>query len=107
VLGFVSPGYTLWDILIAPYSAVSQPMSGLGLGPTAPIMNGAFVLSGLLLLAGVTGVFDVHARVRGRVRAATVARGLSTKDGAAPRALVVPVIAEWHVGWSSRGGRSC
>lgn len=34
-LGVVSPGYTLWDIHIAPYSALSQPISGLGLGPTA------------------------------------------------------------------------
>lgn len=56
ILGVVSPGYTLWDIHIAPYSAVSQPISGLGLGPTGPLMNSAFVLSGLLLLAGVVGI---------------------------------------------------
>lgn len=56
ILGAVSPGYTLWDIHIAPYSAVSQPISGLGLGPTGPFMNGAFVLSGLLVLAGVVGI---------------------------------------------------
>ncbi len=56
-LGFLSPGYTLFDTLIAPYSPISQPVSGLGLGPTGPIMNAAFVLSGLLLLAGVVGVF--------------------------------------------------
>ena len=56
ILGVVSPGYTLWDIHIAPYSAVSQPISGLGLGPTGPFMNSAFVLSGLLLLGGVVGI---------------------------------------------------
>jgi hypothetical protein len=55
VLGFVSPGYTLWGARIAPYSAISQPFSGLGLGPTAPLMNAAFVISGLLLIAGVFG----------------------------------------------------
>jgi hypothetical membrane protein len=33
-------------------------VSGLGLGPTAPFMNTAFVLSGLLLLLGVFGTFQ-------------------------------------------------
>jgi hypothetical protein len=56
ILGLLSPGYTLWDIHIAPYSAVSQPISGLGLGPTGPFMNAAFVVSGLLLLAGIIGI---------------------------------------------------
>jgi Protein of unknown function (DUF998) len=58
VLGFLSPGYTLWGTRIAPYSPISQPVSGLGLGPTALYMNTAFVLSGLLLLAGVAGAFQ-------------------------------------------------
>src|SRR3712207_4953752 len=58
VLGFLSPGYRLFGILIAPYSPVSQPISGLGLGPTGPFMNAAFVLGGLMLLAGVIGVFQ-------------------------------------------------
>jgi hypothetical protein len=57
VLGFLSPGYTLFGTLIAPYSPLSQPISGLGLGPTGPFMNAAFVLGGLMLLAGVIGVF--------------------------------------------------
>lgn len=57
VLGFLSPGYTLYGTPIAPYSPISQPVSGLGLGPTGPFMNAAFVLSGLLLLAGVVGAF--------------------------------------------------
>src|SRR6202158_1655379 len=56
-LGFVSPGYTMWGVRVAPYSAVSQPLSGLGLGPTAPFMNAAFILSGLLMVAGALGVF--------------------------------------------------
>src|SRR4030081_3699406 len=56
VLGFVSPGYSLWGTRIAPYSAISQPLSGLGLGPTGPYMNAAFVLSGLLITAGVMGI---------------------------------------------------
>src|SRR5438067_11261302 len=56
VLGFLSPGFTLFGARIAPYSPVSQPISGLGLGPTGPFMNAAFVLSGLLLLAGEIGI---------------------------------------------------
>jgi hypothetical protein len=58
ILGFLSPGYTLFGTHIAPYSPISQPISGLGLGPTAPFMNAAFVLSGLLIMAGVVGIFQ-------------------------------------------------
>jgi hypothetical protein len=57
VLGFISPGYTMWGTRIAPYSAISQPLSGLGLGPTGPYMNATFILSGLLMVAGAVGVF--------------------------------------------------
>ena len=58
ILGELSPGYTAWGIRIAPYSPISQPISGLGLGPTAPFMNAAFVLTGLLTLVGVVGIFQ-------------------------------------------------
>src|SRR6266699_7132889 len=58
VLGFLSPGYTAWGTRIAPYSPISQGISGLGLGITAPFMNTAFVFSGLLILAGVVGIFQ-------------------------------------------------
>jgi hypothetical protein len=61
VFGFLSPGYRLFGTLIAPYSPISQPISGLGLGPTGPFMNAAFVLGGLMLLAGVIGVFQTMA----------------------------------------------
>jgi Protein of unknown function (DUF998) len=57
VLGFLSPGFTIFGTRIAPYSPVSAGVSGLGLGPTAPFMNAAFVLNGVLLAAGVVGVF--------------------------------------------------
>jgi hypothetical protein len=58
VLGFLSPGYTIFGTEIALYSPISQPISGLGLGTTAPFMNAAFVLSGILLMAGVIGVLQ-------------------------------------------------
>ncbi|MEV6258960.1 DUF998 domain-containing protein [Nocardia sp. NPDC051911] len=57
VLGFLSTGYTLFDHTYTHYSPVSQPVSGLGIGTTAPWMNTAFVLSGTLLIIGVLGVF--------------------------------------------------
>src|ERR1700676_583533 len=57
VLGFISPGYTMWGTRIAPYSVISQPLSGLGLGPTGPLMNATFILSGLLIVAGAVGIF--------------------------------------------------
>ena len=56
ILGALSPGYTVSGTWISPYSAISQPISGLGLGETARYMNTAFVISGVLLLAGVIGV---------------------------------------------------
>src|SRR5213592_695348 len=57
VLGLLSPGFTIFGTKIAPYSPVSAGISGLGLGPTAPFMNAAFVLNGLLLAVGVVGTF--------------------------------------------------
>lgn len=57
ILGFVSPGFTLWDMKVAPYSPVSHPISGLGLGVTGPTMNAAFVVSGILIMAGAVGIF--------------------------------------------------
>ncbi len=58
VLGFISPGFTIFGTVIQPYSPITTPLSGLGLGPTAPYMNGAFILGGLLTLAGVFGIFQ-------------------------------------------------
>jgi hypothetical protein len=77
ILGFLSPGYTLFGTLIAPYSPISQPISGLGLGLTGAFMNTAFVLGGLVLLAGVAGIFQIvrpsGRRPAGRVSAALLA----------------------------------
>ena len=56
ILGFVSPGFTMWDVTIAPYLPLSAAISGLGLGPTGPWMNAAFVASGLLIAIGAVGV---------------------------------------------------
>jgi hypothetical membrane protein len=68
-LGFISPGYTVSGTWISPYSPITQPISGLGLGRTAAYMNSAFIVSGLLLLAGVIGIvrsLPVHGRPLGR-----------------------------------------
>lgn len=58
VLGFVSPGFTIWGETIAPYSPISAGISGLGLGPTATWMNSAFIISGLLVIVGAIGAFE-------------------------------------------------
>jgi len=59
VLGIVSPGYTFFGHQFTEYSPISQPISGLGMGSTGPYMNAAFVVTGLILVAGVIGVFGV------------------------------------------------
>jgi hypothetical protein len=67
VLGYVSTGYTLFDHRFADYSPISQPISGLGMGATAPYMNAAFILGGLATVAGVIGVLrtiDAPGRLR-------------------------------------------
>lgn len=66
VLGIVSPGYELFGHVIAPYSPVSQPVSGLGLGPTGPWMNAAFLVGGLLVLAGTVATARSWRRFGGR-----------------------------------------
>lgn len=64
VLGAISPGYRLFDLVIEPYSPVSQPVSGLGLGVTAPWMNAAFVGGGALLLVGAAAARRAFPRGR-------------------------------------------
>lgn len=51
-LSFVSDGYTMWDITVTSYSSIAQPISGLGLGSTAPYMNTAFTGCGILVAFG-------------------------------------------------------
>ncbi len=58
VLGFVSPGFTIFGTVIKPYSAITTPLSGLGLGPTAPFMNAGFIVGGILTLIGAVGIFQ-------------------------------------------------
>jgi hypothetical protein len=52
VLGTLSSGYRMFDIVVPSYSPISQPVSGLGLGVTATAMKTAFVLSGLMVAVG-------------------------------------------------------
>ena len=73
VLGFLSPGFTMFGIEIKPYSPITTPVSGLGLGPTGPFMNAAFVLSGVLLLVGVIGVFQSIPELSARARRELIA----------------------------------
>jgi hypothetical protein len=78
VLGFLSPGFTIFGTKIAPYSPISAGISGLGLGPTAPVMNAAFMLNGLLLAVGVVGTFhSIRELSTGARWACTVLLGLA------------------------------
>jgi hypothetical membrane protein len=67
VLGFVSDGYTLWDEWIE-YSPISQPISGLGMGATAWVMNGSFVLLGVLVIVGASAICAELPGLTGPVR---------------------------------------
>jgi hypothetical membrane protein len=73
VLGFLSPGLVFAGSPLIPATPITAPISGLGLGPTGPFMNAAFVLSGILLVGGVFGVFTT----RDLSSAGTVARWAS------------------------------
>lgn len=57
ILGFVSSGFTIYGVTVSPYSPISAQISGLGLGSTAAYMNTAFVLTGILMLMGLIGIF--------------------------------------------------
>ena len=56
-LGFVSTGYTFFGHTFVDYSPLSQPISGLGMGSTAPYMNAAFIVTGLMLVVGLAGIY--------------------------------------------------
>ena len=77
VLGAVSPGYELFGNIIAPYSWISQPVSGLGLGPTGPWMNAAFIVGGALVLAGTVSTAGAWRRQGGRGTTAFVLMALT------------------------------
>lgn len=73
VLGSISSGYQMWDVVVPSYSPVSQPISGLGMSSTAPYMNTAFVSLGVLLILGAHGMFKNIPQLSPKARrAATV-----------------------------------
>jgi len=77
ILGAVSPGYELFGHTIAPYSWISQPVSGLGLGVTGPWMNTAFIVGGLLVVTGTLAAAPQWWRRGALGRAALVLMSLS------------------------------
>lgn len=80
-LGFLSPGYRLFDMVISGYSPVSQPISGLGLGVTGPWMNGAFIVCGVLVGTGLFFASLTWPRT-GRPRTQRAAAALMAASGA-------------------------
>ncbi len=68
VLGLLRPGYSI----------ISQPVSGLSVGPSAALMNGAFVLMGIFVAVGVVGIFQSIRELGAIARwSCTVLMGLS------------------------------
>ncbi|KAA9111466.1 DUF998 domain-containing protein [Microbacterium rhizomatis] len=72
VLGAISPGYELFGHVIAPYSWIAQPVSGLGLGVTAGWMNAAFIVGGVLVAAGTVAAIPRWRALGGRGTTAVV-----------------------------------
>jgi hypothetical protein len=59
VLGILQPPTRdMYGVMGGISGAISNPISGLGVGPEAQLFNAAFVLCGFLTLAGVVGVFQ-------------------------------------------------
>ncbi len=59
VLGLMRPATkNAWGVSGGVTGMITQPFSGLGLGPNGTLFNAAFVVSGLLILAGLVGVFQ-------------------------------------------------
>lgn len=60
ILGLMRPDTkNEWGVSGGIAGMITQPFSGLGLGPNGALFNTAFLLSGLLIMAGVFGVFQV------------------------------------------------
>ena len=59
VLGVLQPATrNMFGVMGGVSGAISNPISGLGVGPHAQLFNASFVLCGLILLAGVISVFQ-------------------------------------------------
>ena len=82
VLGNLNDGYVLFDTVVTTYSAVSQPISGLGLGSTAAAMNTAFIAYGAIAMVSATGVGrlvrSVEPRAAGTVRLTFTLHGVGS-----------------------------
>ncbi len=59
VLGLMRPDTkNEWGVSGGIKGMITQPFSGLGLGPNGSLFNAAFLLSGILIIVGVFGVFQ-------------------------------------------------
>jgi len=76
ILGLlVPPTETIYGIQGGISGTLTSPISGIGVGPYAALFNTAFILSGLLTIAGLIGVFRLlpaNAETRGRWLVATL-----------------------------------
>lgn len=101
VLGLlVPPTETIYGIQGGVSGTLTSPISGIGVGPYGVLFNGAFILSGLLTIAGLVGVFGslpANAGTRQRWLVATllalsplgfVVAGIFTLAGSVPLHMV-------------------
>jgi hypothetical membrane protein len=58
------PTHNMYGIMGGISGAISNPISGLGVGPHAQLFNAAFVICGILTLMGTVGVFRVLGQPR-------------------------------------------
>ncbi len=59
VLGLMRPATkNEWGVSGGITGMITQPISGLGLGPNGSLFNAAFLLNGLLIMVGIIGVFQ-------------------------------------------------
>lgn len=65
---FFAFAYTMLGFLRPGFSPVSEPISGLGVGPNAPAMNVSFILTGLLMFVGVVRIFQNIGEIGGAAR---------------------------------------
>ena len=65
VLGVLQPPtLNMYGVMGGISGAISNPISGLGVGPQAQLFNAAFILCGLLTAIGIAGVFSAFGTVR-------------------------------------------
>jgi hypothetical protein len=57
---FTPPVHTEYGIIGGINGMITNPISGLGVGPNVVLFNSAFILSGVFMIIGLFGLFYIH-----------------------------------------------